>query len=199
MIYPLSLIFGFFIGGLPFGLFLGRMKGIDVRKVGSGNIGATNVYRVVGPIYGLITLVLDGLKGFIPVLIAPSLSLNSVLVGVGAVLGHIFSPYLKFKGGKGVTTTFGVLLALAPLSFLIGVLFWFLIAFLSSYASVASLSIAVILPVLVLIAKSINLREGNLSNLIFVIAVGIAIWVMHRTNIKRLIRGEEPKLRWRRG
>jgi len=199
MSYLLSLLFGFFIGGLPFGFLIGKTKGIDIRREGSGNIGATNVYRVLGPFYGIFTLILDGLKGFLPTLFASSLSLIGVLVGAGAVLGHLFSPYLRFKGGKGVTTTFGVLLALAPVSFLLGVFLWFLIAFLSSYASMASLIMAITFPFLILLSMAVGLKEGNLPNLLFTIGIGIGIIFMHRGNIKRLRRGEEPKLKWRRG
>lgn len=193
-----SLILGYLLGGIPFGLLVGRARGVDVRRLGSGNIGFSNVYRSIGPGYGVATLILDGLKGFIPTILAPSLGLYGVLVGVGAILGHIFSPYLSLKGGKGVATSFGVLLALAPLSFGCGVVIWFAVVFISSYASVASLSFAIALPILVLLARHSGFSEGNPANLIFVIGVALIIIYMHRANIRRLIEHREPKFRFKR-
>lgn len=194
----LSLLLGYLFGGVPFGLLIGRARGVDVRRVGSGNIGFSNVYRTLGPTYGVATLLLDGLKGFIPTLLAPSLNLYGVLVGVGAILGHILSPYLRLKGGKGVATTFGALLALAPISFGCGVAIWFVVLLLSSYASVASLSFAIALPLLVLLARLAGFGEGSVSNLIFAVGVALIIIYMHRANIRRLIERQEPKFRFKR-
>jgi glycerol-3-phosphate acyltransferase PlsY len=189
---------GYLLGGIPFGLLVGLARRVDVRRLGSGNIGFSNVYRSLGPGYGVATLILDGLKGFLPTLLAPSLGLYGMLVGVGAILGHIFSPYLRLKGGKGVATTFGVLLALAPLSFGCGVAVWFLVVFISSYASVASLSFACALPMLILLARYLGLSEGNISNLIFGIGVALVLIYMHRSNIRRLLQHREPKFRFKR-
>lgn len=195
----LSAAFGFFLGSIPFGYLVARLKGINIRTVGSKNIGATNVFRAVGPAYGIGVFILDAAKGFLPTFFASHLGLIPVLVGGSAIVGHIASPFMSFKGGKGVSTTYGVLLALAPLSFLAGMFVWLIAALISSHASIASVTFAVMMPVLVGFAILIHLPEGRWVTLLFTVIIAIVIIFTHRDNIKRLRKGEEPKFRWKKG
>lgn len=192
----LSILLGFILGSIPFGYLAGRLRGIDIRKQGSGNIGATNVFRQVGTVFGLLVFLCDALKGFLPVFFGLQLGLVPVVIGAGAVLGHIFTPFLRFRGGKGVSTASGVLLALAPLSFLSGMVVWLIAVLISSYASVASLAFALLLPAFVAGARFLRLSEGRIENLLFTVFIATVIIVTHRSNIRRLVKGEESKFRW---
>ena len=180
----------FLLGSIPFGLVIARtIKGIDPRKAGSGNIGSTNVARLCGWPCGVLTLFCDIMKGTLPVLIAvhvlPDQFLQS-LVALAAVMGHIKSPFLGFKGGKGVATTIGALIPLAFLPLLCAVACFFVVVFITRYVSLSSMTMAVALVVFYAL-----FGHWQLLPLGTVLAVMI-IWA-HRSNIGRLMRGEESK------
>lgn len=188
----------YLIGSIPTGLLAGRLKGVDVRKHGSGNVGATNVARVVGKLPGLLVLWVDAAKGWVPVgLIAAKavelgspLSLESlrILLGIAAVAGHIWNPLLQFQGGKGVATAAGVLLGLDGRVALAVSAVWLAAAFLTRYVSVASISAALAAPFLLLLfAKPTSWILGC-------IGVSTAILWRHRPNILRLLQREEHKI-----
>lgn len=186
-------ILSFFLGSIPWGYLIGKTKGIDLRKTGSGNIGATNVMRVIGKKEALITLLLDILKGAIPVLVIKLTSYgnNHILVGtvgICAILGHCFTPFLKFKGGKGVATSIGVLLSYMPLAGALTVLIWIITVKLSRISSLGALVSFALLPLNVIL---INYPK---EFLIFAWLFTILIYTRHISNIKRLIKGEEPKI-----
>lgn len=186
------LIGTYLIGGIPFGyLFVRIFKGIDVRTVGSGNIGATNVYRAGGIWIALLTGVFDVLKGFLPTYFALKLfGINfAAVTGVVAILGHSFTIYMKFKGGKGVATTVGAFLALSPIGVGIGILTWIVILLITRIVSVSSL-VAVTVGGLYIFSST----TSYVLKLIIVFAVFV-IFIRHKSNIKRLMSGEEPKIK----
>ena len=183
----------YLVGAIPFGLFFGKaMGGVDVRTVGSGNIGATNVLRAAGKKAALLTLLADCLKGLIPVLLAKMLfsdELISVLSGVAAILGHSFPVYLKFKGGKGVATSFGVVLAVAPWTGLVCLLAWAAAAAIGKYSSLSALVAFALYPLITFALHGDSKPQSFLSLFVF----GM-IYYRHRENIKRLLAGEETKI-----
>lgn len=190
MIYLLCLI-SFLMGSIPVGLIVARVKGIDLRKVGSGNIGATNVLRTMGKGPALITLAGDMLKGFLPVILSSSLlndTLSIGIIGLVAILGHDFSLFLRFRGGKGVATSIGVMLAYSPVVALLTVLLWIIIVFMSRYSSMGAIVSFILLP--------LNIYVFDYSYEKFVISIFITILLLfkHRENIGRLLRGQEPKI-----
>jgi glycerol-3-phosphate acyltransferase PlsY len=197
---------GYICGSLPWGLWLGQwLRGIDVRQHGSRNLGATNVYRVLGPMLGLTTLVLDVLKGAIPVWLVPALpemdafpggrEWCSVTVGVAAVLGHVFSVFAGFKGGKGVATTAGVLLAISPPAFLAFVAVFLATVLITRYVSVAS-----VMGALAFAYTLLWVAPGGVRSPIFLLGAVLAVVVIvrHRENFRRLARGEERRFSLRR-
>ncbi|MEO0089156.1 MAG: glycerol-3-phosphate 1-O-acyltransferase PlsY, partial [candidate division WOR-3 bacterium] len=186
-----SLFIGFLVGGIPFGYLIPKIfKKIDIRNYGSRNIGFTNVYRTLGYLYGIPVLILDISKGFFIAYFSKELSLLPLLVGIGAILGHLFTPYLRFRGGKGVATTIGVLLALAPKNLIFSLIIFLLILIIFSYMSLASIFFALSLPLSFLL-----LKPKDLSIPTFFIIVSLLIVIKHIPNIKRLIKKEEPKFR----
>jgi acyl phosphate:glycerol-3-phosphate acyltransferase len=181
-------------GSLPTGVWLGRRAGVDVRRSGSGNIGATNVARTAGMRLAVLTLVGDVAKGFVPVMVARVTLADSWLiaaVGLAAFFGHIFSIFLHFSGGKGVATALGVFLALAPAAVAPCVVVFALTARMTRYVSVASISAAVALP----IATVVWAHPPATSTAALIVAV--AILLTHRDNLMRLRRGTEPTFRMR--
>jgi len=190
----LSVLFSYLLGAIPFGLLFTKLfSNIDVRTVGSGNIGATNVLRAAGKKAAILTLLADILKGFLPVLIVHLLINNdvtTVLTGAAAILGHNFPVYLRFKGGKGVATSLGVVLAISPWIGLVSLLAWGVAAFLWKYSSLSALVAFACYPLLTFFtAKPDSKPQEALSIFIF----GM-IYYRHRENIKRLIAGTEPKI-----
>jgi glycerol-3-phosphate acyltransferase PlsY len=192
----------YLLGSIPFGLILARVFGRgDVRKEGSGNIGATNVSRVAGPLAGILTLLLDGAKGAAAVLVAGRYSNDSaiwmVVAGLAALVGHCFPLWLKFKGGKGVATAAGVYLAMSPPAFLGGLILFSLIAGYSRYVSLGSVAAAVAMPLLLYFlwaphhAPPLAITFGSL-------AIAILIVYKHDANLQRLVEGTEPKFSFRR-
>ncbi len=201
------------VGSLSFALLLGKLRGVDVRRHGSGNIGATNVGRVLGRKWGILCFVLDVLKGFVPVLAAglmmgmaggrePASQADAwawLAVGAAAVCGHVFPFYLGFRGGKGVATSFGVLLGFWPvltLPALGALLVWAAAVGVWRYVGLASVLAAVSLPVLLL---AVNLPQGRGWGQLMPFAVvsaalaGLVTW-RHRGNLKRIAAGQEPKI-----
>ncbi len=195
-IYAALFVFGFLLGSIPFAYIVSKaVAGIDIRKVGSGNVGATNVARTLGLKWGTLVFVLDALKGFIPVfivrLIVPYNIELALATGLAPILGHVFTPFLGFKGGKGVATSLGVFLALSPMGVFLGFLVWVSAVLLTGYVSLGSLLGSLTAFVWILFF------DPNKHSLPFVVLSGFVvalIWFSHRGNIKRLLRGEEPKI-----
>ena len=192
MTSALLLIGAYLIGAIPTGVIMTRLAGgEDIRQVGSGNIGATNVYRTAGRKLGVLTLLGDCLKSVIPLLIAGSVFHYQggalALVGLAAFIGHCFPVYLGFKGGKGVATALGVFLVLSPQSILAALILFVLVLWRWRYISLASISAAAAIPFLIL------LFERSLPVFLVSLAIsGIVIW-RHRANIERLRAGTENK------
>ena len=191
MISFLAVLIGYVCGSIPFGLLLTRAAGLgDVRSIGSGNIGATNVLRTGNKRIAALTLFLDGLKGAVPVLLftyygSPQ---AGMIAGLAAMAGHIFPVWLDFKGGKGVATSIGVLLGLFwPLG-LIFIALWLALAFAFRISSLAGLVTSALTPLWAYLLGCTT--ELILSTVI----IAIVIWIMHRANIARLMKGEEPKI-----
>jgi len=189
MSYVLALVFGYLLGSIPFGLLVTRAAGLgDVRKIGSGNIGATNVLRTGNKGLAAATLLLDMLKGTAAVMIARHFGHDLGLwAGLGAFLGHLFPAWLGFKGGKGVATYLGVLIALGWHVALIFIAVWLAMAFLFRYSSLAALTAAVIVPI-ALYFWSTPQTAG-----LFLVMSLIVIF-KHRENISRLLAGSEGKI-----
>ena len=188
----LLVIFGYLAGSIPFGLLYGRLAGVDVRQQGSGNIGATNVSRLLGKKLGILTLASDLLKGLLPMLIAaqilgnqPDAYLWTMLTGTAAFVGHCWPIYLKFKGGKGVATALGIFLYLAPLQTLIAIVLFAATVRLGGYVSLGSMSAALSLPVM------IWLSNGPTDLLLITGMIALLIVLKHQENIRRLLKGEE--------
>ena len=190
----------YLLGSIPTGYLVARAKGIDIRAVGSGNIGATNVFRMVGKPAGVFALIVDGLKGYaactwlcdwvLMLLGGPTTDAEHyrILAGITAVLGHNFTCWLKFKGGKGIATSAGVFFALAPLAASIALGTWIIVFALGRYVSVASLAAAVALP------AAVWLTPNSLTLRIVTTALGLLAIYKHKGNIQRLARGTENRV-----
>ena len=194
------LLFGFsyLLGSIPFGVIVVKFAGLgDIYKQGSGNIGATNIVRVAGKKLGVITFLLDFIKGIVPSLIFfnfyNEISENEVLaiIAVLTILGHCFPIWLKFKGGKGVATSFGIVLALSYQVFLIVVLIWFLAFKLSKTSSIGALVAYGLLP---FVSFAVNTKQDP-SLLICYFLISVIIFVRHIPNIKRLLKNEEKSFK----
>ena len=192
-----ALVMGYFVGSTPFGLLIGKFNGIDIRRHGSGNIGATNVSRLLGKSWGGFCFVLDVLKGLVPVLLTigftdagqPLRAWAPSLAAGGAVAGHVWPWWLRFRGGKGVSTTIGAVAGLAPWPVLLAIVGWGLVFRLTGYVSLASLGAAAILPVSALV---ISLWVPvPLPTIILLVLLCVLIVVRHRSNIARLRTGQE--------
>ena len=207
MIWPLAILLcvagGYLAGSLPFGYLAGRLKGIDIRQHGSGNIGATNAIRVLGKGIGIPVFLLDMLKGWLPVWLAQAwlgaqdyspqwVSMAAVATGLAASLGHMFTFWLGGKGGKGVATTAGVLLGFAPLAMVGALAAWLLFFFTTRYVSLASLASAVGVPATMAVMMALSGR-WNWVMLGFGLIIMVLVFVRHRSNIRRLLDGTEPK------
>jgi len=191
MLYVLgALVVGYLFGSIPSGYLLARAAGLgDVRTIGSGNIGATNVLRTGNKGLAALTLVLDALKGAVPVWLALHyLGLYpAMLAGLGAFLGHLFPVWLGFKGGKGVATYIGVLLGLAWQGVIVFAIAWLLVAFVTRFSSLAALVAAVAVPVALVFLGRLELAE------LFAVMSAI-VFIKHRPNIERLVAGTESKI-----
>jgi len=198
------------IGAVPTGVLLARAHGADLRSSGSGNVGATNVARVLGRRWGLLCFALDCAKGFVPafgcgLLLAPQagqydLQAAWLLAGCGAIAGHVFNFWLGFRGGKGVATALGVLLGTYPyftLAGLVALVLWIAVTYVSRYVSLGSIAAAAaFVPLFVLFNLSSWMRFWPL--MAFAIAIVVLIIVRHRGNIRRLLAGTENKVGWRK-
>jgi glycerol-3-phosphate acyltransferase PlsY len=201
LVYMVIAVAAYLLGSIPTGYLVARARGIDIRAVGSGNIGATNVFRMVGKTAGVFALVVDGLKGYaactwlsdwvLTLLGGPTTSteLCRILAGLTAVLGHNFTCWLKFKGGKGIATSAGVYFALAPLAAGIALVTWIVTAVLTRYVSIASIAAAVALPTAVWLTTKDNLFLGIVTT-----ALGLLAIYKHKGNIQRLLNGTERRL-----
>jgi len=200
MEYLISFLIGFFSGAIPFGFIISKLKGIDIRKHGSGNIGFSNVFRTVGKIEGISVLFLDIAKGFLPVLLFIRYYgyHYGIIAGIAAMLGHMFTPVLKFKGGKGVATGLGIFIGLSPLSALFTFIVWLIVVVISRYISLGSLTAAIALPLFIYFSRFIGRDEYNIFLLIFTIFVCLLVIIMHRSNIKRLVKGKENRFSLKR-
>ncbi|TPL51413.1 glycerol-3-phosphate 1-O-acyltransferase PlsY [Mesorhizobium sp. B2-4-6] len=187
--YAVALVFGYLLGSIPFGFLITRAAGLgDVRKIGSGNIGATNVLRTGNKGLAAATLLLDALKGTAAVLVAGHFSPDlGLLAGFGAFLGHLFPVWLGFKGGKGVATYLGVLLGLAWQGMLVFAVVWLAMAFLFRYSSLAALAAAVIVPIALYFIST-----PQIAGLFAVMS--LIVIVKHHANISRLLAGTEGKI-----
>jgi glycerol-3-phosphate acyltransferase PlsY len=190
MTVALAFVFGYLLGSIPFGLILTRATGgPDVRTIGSGNIGATNVLRTGNKGLAAATLVCDMLKGTAAVLVtAHYASQEAALVaGFGAFLGHLFPVWLKFKGGKGVATYIGLLIGLAWPAALIFCAIWLVVAFATRYSSLAALIASAVNPL------ALWLLGWPVAAAMF-LALTVLLWIMHRANVTRLLQGNEGKI-----
>ena len=195
----------YLIGSIPAGYIAGRIAGIDIRTVGSGNIGATNVTRFLGKRYGYPVFIVDFLKGFaavgMSIMIAkraqpasvPS-DLFGVVGAVACVLGHSFPVWLGFKGGKGVAASAGALFGLIPFVALIAVAVWLIIFYLTRYVSVASMTAALAVPITIVSMMLLG-QTGETALLYFSICLAAVVIVRHRSNLLRLVRGTEPRFK----
>ena len=189
-----SVFLGYLLGSLPFGYLVARAHGVDIFKTGSGNPGATNVRRVLGAKAGNTVFALDAVKGavaaawpMLPLVHAPDTLMMGLVGVIAAVLGHSFSVFTKFKGGKGVATAAGGLVVLIPIACVIGAVVWALTFFITRYVSLGSVLAAIVVP-------AASWMQGNpLALNLVATALGLFVIVRHRENIKRLLNGTESK------
>lgn len=202
------LLIGYLAGSIPFSLLIGLAKGVDIRKHGSGNVGATNVGRVLGKPYGIACFLMDVLKGALPVAIAGQFidpitvteQWQWLAVAATAVMGHVFPVWLKFKGGKGVATGFGVLLGFWPtltVPAIGAIIVWVICVLIWRYISLASIVGALVLPVFLILITKYHDHQNVLDVMPFLIVsslLGLLVILRHRANISRLMAGTESKV-----
>ena len=213
-IFAIAIVGAYLLGSIPFGVIIAKAHGKDLRKIGSGNIGATNVARALGKKWAYICFVLDVLKGMIPMLAVMPLATSKsaqdnevavlllwLAVGCAAILGHIFPVYLKFKGGKGVSTSFGIALGLWPyysICALVAIAVWIAVVLIWRYVSLASIVASISFPV-ALITMIFLQSDWEFSVLwpllIPAVVIPVMVIIRHRENIKRLLAGTENKIR----
>ena len=190
MLSPVFALLGYLLGSIPFGLILTLLAGLgDIRRIGSGNIGATNVLRTGNKGLAAVTLLLDGAKGAAAVLIAVWLGGRDAIAwaGIGAVLGHAFPVWLGFRGGKAVATSYGVLIATAwPVGIFAGAI-WLVMAALSRISSLAALASFALAPIIAAILADVTVVK-------LALAIAVLVFARHHTNIRRLIAGTEPRI-----
>jgi acyl phosphate:glycerol-3-phosphate acyltransferase len=194
----------YFLGSIPTGYLLARFRGVDIRQVGSGNIGATNVFRILGKSAGTFVLLADALKGFVACYFlgqiieellgagdnqkASAREYYSLVAGIAAILGHNYTCWLKFKGGKGIATSAGVLIALVPWALLTILAIWIVVFATSRFVSLASISASFSLPF------AVWLTGGTCTMVLIMGGVGSLAIYKHKMNIRRLLQGTEPKI-----
>ena len=197
-IYAGTALAAYLIGSIPFGYLIGRMRGVDVRTVGSKNIGATNVYRTVGHGWGLLAFLFDFLKGLLPVIAArcflSDVSHIEVLAGVMAVVGHMYTCFMRFKGGKGIATGFGMLVALLPWLVLAAFAIFVVTVWISHYISLGSILAAAFL--LVAVWFPILGSPGTSDPVLCGVVAAVAVFAIykHKSNIARLVKGCENRI-----
>ena len=200
--YTLATVAGYLLGSCPTGYLISHFRGVDIRQQGSGNIGATNVLRVLGKKWGYLVFFLDALKGFLAVRIAFELAtvtpaathpeVVAIIASLACILGHTFPVWLSFRGGKGVATSAGVLLGLMPVAVVSVFLVWLLLFQLTRYVSVASIVAALALPLFVALYLWIKALTGPSLLPFSILIAGVVIW-RHRSNMQRLLRGAEQR------
>ncbi len=194
-------VLAYLVGGIPFSYIAGKLaQGIDLRQHGSGNLGASNTYRILGGRIALVVLGLDILKGLVPVVVASRFDIpgeepwHAIAAAAGAVLGHLFSPYLKFSGGKGIATSAGAFLGLAPFAFMAALVVFAVVFAVRRIVSLASLAAAVTLPIAAWIGPGFGLGYHQRSVQWVATLVMVVVIMKHRSNIRRLREGTEPAL-----
>lgn len=201
--YIVTALAAYLLGSIPTGYLVAKAKGVDIRSVGSGNIGATNVFRILGKGAGIFVLLVDALKGFLACALLPIFALKlfndaagsqqqsaewlSIIAGIAAILGHNYTCWLKFKGGKGIATSAGVLIALVPGAFLIVLGIFLVVVFVSRFISLASIVAAVCLPF------AVWMLQGSRTMIAVMAALGALAIYKHKANIGRLLRGTENR------
>lgn len=198
----LAYLAAYLIGGIPTSVLAGKLKGIDITKHGSGNAGATNALRVLGTKIGVTVMLIDALKGVIAILAGrwilqafgnDSSQIYDITLGVTAILGHVFSIYLKFKGGKGVATAAGVYGLLSPMAFAFALFAFIIIVAITRYVSLGSITAALVLLISQLVINYLN-DFKQLPILLLTVFVAFFIILKHKQNISRLLNGNENKL-----
>ena len=186
-------ILSYLLGSISGSILLGKLKGVDIRKMGSGNAGGTNAFRTMGGVFALGVFSIDVLKGFISVKLYPIDMIElTILCGISAVIGHVYPIYYRFKGGKGAGPLLGILLALFPAFLIIGLPIWFIVLILSGYVGLSTIIAGIALP----ICTSIFYNNGIYSQFgFFSVMVAIFISYTHRSNIHRMIEGNENQFK----
>jgi len=191
--FALTAIVSYLFGSIPTGYLVAKARGVDIRSVGSGNIGATNAFRVLGKTAGVTVLLVDAVKGYVACRFvafgpaAPS-ETHQMIAGLFAILGHNYTCWLRFKGGKGIATTAGVLLALAPVGFAVAIVTFLIVLGLSRYVSLGSIIAAIVLPF------GVWLGGGSVPMISLMAFLGGMAIYKHRSNIKRLMAGTESRI-----
>ena len=200
--YAIGVVLSYLIGSITWGYLFGRLGGIDIRRWGSGNVGATNVARVLGGRRGVIVFVLDTLKGVAAAgligrcmggILGTDATLFLVFCCVAVILGHVFPCWLRFKGGKGVATALGAWLVLDPIATLIALGVWIVLVVVWRYVSLGSIAAAVALPVVVALLNRDNV-DAALPQLLFAVVLSLLVLARHIGNIGRLIKGTESRI-----
>jgi len=200
--YIVTAVLAYMLGSVPTGFLVARSKGVDIRSLGSGNIGATNVFRILGKPAGIFVLAMDALKGWLAVVLGvravvgilrpdagqSTHEYHALIAALCAVLGHNYTCWLRFKGGKGIATSAGVLLALVPLSLAIILSVWIIVFALTRYVSLASISASIALPFAAWLTRESTTMVAVTG------ALGALAVYKHRTNIQRLLQGTEPRI-----
>jgi acyl phosphate:glycerol-3-phosphate acyltransferase len=196
--YVVVVVLAYLLGSIPTGYLLGKARGIDIRTVGSGNIGAANAFRALGKGAGIAALAADAFKGFaaarfLPLLFGSAPSENLLIAaGLAAIVGHNYTCWLKFRGGKGIATSAGVLLAWMPFALLMVLGVWLLVCAISRYVSLASVAAALALPFTAWVA------DGSIPMVMIAAAVGVLAIYRHRSNIRRLLNGTENRFHFKK-
>jgi glycerol-3-phosphate acyltransferase PlsY len=196
------IVVSYLAGAIPFSHIAGKVAGIDLREQGSGNLGATNTFRFLGAKIAVPVLIADIAKGFLPTFYASAMALGStvgvhwlmLLAGFFAVIGHMFSPWIGFKGGKGIATTAGAFLAIAPVALLGAFAMWVVVMIVTRIVSIASIAAALSLPLMVYLSSRFGWAHYHQSVLTLSFAIMVVVLIKHRSNIKRLLAGKEPVL-----
>jgi len=192
-----AILLSYILGSIPFGYVIGRLKGVDLRAIGSGNIGTTNVYRALGLRYALCVFVLDSTKGLTATTLLSSLAREEaayapIICGLAVIAGSVASLFMRFRGGKGVATAVGVFIGLAPIATIVSIAVWAIVVGLTRYVSLGSITAAICLPILIhLLGSSYTVTQPTLYLSLCVAAIVI---IRHRSNIGRLINGTEHKI-----
>lgn len=188
---PMMLVISFLIGSIPFGIIFAKAKGVDIRKTGSGNIGATNVLRSVGKREAALTLAADAGKGLLPVLVARHFMDSEIgigLVGFAAVAGHVFSVFLRFRGGKGVATAIGAISVYYPPAGLAVVVVWIASFALTRISSAGAIISFLLLPIIT------HFLGGGKEKVLIIFLISLLIIIRHKDNIERIAKGEESRI-----